>query len=317
MADGAPVSVTPNVSRFDIVFAEHGVLMRRAAKAAVVTGIFMLVIKALAFIFTDSVAMLASMADSALDVFGSFINLLAIRQALTPADREHRFGHGKAEPLAGLVQGAFISGSAVFIVIEAVQRLIAPRPVDNGIVGLAVMAVSIAAAVALVLLQYHVVRRTRSIAINADFTHYLADIVINLGVVLAIVLATRFGLPLADPVIGIAVAGILGFGVVNIFRQSYDQLMDRELPDADRERIKAIVSKHPRVCSMHDLRTRAAGTRSFIQVHIELDPNLDLFTAHSISDEVEAEVQAAFPQAEIIIHQDPEGYEQPEPLAKS
>jgi len=297
---------------------EHNArLMRRAARAAVATGLFMLVIKAAAFVVTDSIAMLASMADSALDVFGSFINLLAVRQALTPADREHRFGHGKAEPLAGLAQGAFISASAVFVVVEAVQRLITPRPVENGALGLAVMAVSIVAALALVLLQHHVVKRTGSIAINADFMHYLADILINIGVVLAIVLATRFSMPLADPVIGIAVAGILAFGVLNIFRQSYDQLMDRELPDADRDRIKAIVMRHPAVFDMHDLRTRAAGTRTFIQVHVELDPTLSLFRAHSISDEVEAEIRAAFPHAEIIIHQDPEGYEQPEPLAKS
>ena len=309
--------MTPNVSQFDLVLAKHGALMRLAAKAAVVTGVFMLLIKAAAFVVTDSIAMLASMADSALDVFGSIINLLAVRQALTPADHEHRFGHGKAEPLAGLAQGAFISGSAVFLVIEAVQRLIAPRAIENGELGLFVMAISIVAAAALVVLQHHVVRRTGSIAINADFMHYLADILINLGVVLAIVLATKFGLPSADPIIGIVVAGILAFGVFNIFRQSYDQLMDRELPDEDRERIKTIVMRHEGVFDMHDLRTRAAGTRSFIQVHIELDPALSLYRAHSISDEVEADIRTAFPHAEIIIHQDPEGYEQPEPLAKS
>ena len=297
--------------------SRYGSLMRLAANAAVATGLFMLFIKALAFVVTNSIAMLASMADSALDVFGSFINLLAVRQALTPADREHRFGHGKAEPLAGLAQGAFISGSAIFLVVQGVQRLIDPRPIEHGALGLAVMVVSIVAALALVMLQRHVVRRTGSIAINADFMHYLADIVINAGVVVAILLATRLGMPLADPVVGILVAGVLAFGVVRIVRQSYDQLMDRELPNADRDRIKAIVMRHPAVFDMHDLRTRAAGARTFIQVHIELDPTLSLFRAHSISDEVEAEIRAAFPLAEIIIHQDPEGYEQPEPLAKS
>ena len=309
--------MTPNVSQQDRLLARYGRLMRTAALAAVATGVFMLVIKIVAFLVTNSIAMLASMADSALDVIGSFINLLAVRQSLTPADREHRFGHGKAEPLAGLAQGAFISGSAVFLVVEAVQRLIDPRPVDHGEIGLAVMAVSIGSAVVLVLLQRYVVRRTGSIAIHADFMHYLADILINFGVVVAIVLATRFGMPVADPVIGIVVAGILAFGVLNIFRQSYDQLMDRELPDSDRERIKQIIARHSRVHGMHDLRTRAAGTRAFIQVHIELDPKLDLFDAHAISDEVEAGIAAAFPHAEIIIHQDPEGYEQPEALAKS
>ncbi len=291
--------------------------MRRVALAAVVIGLLLVVIKAVAFIVTDSIAMMASLADSALDVIGSFVNLLAVRHALTPADAEHRFGHGKAEPLAGLAQGAFIAGSAVFLVIESAQRLTAPRPVENGSAGLVVMGLSVAAAIGLVIAQRFTVRRTGSLAIHADFMHYLGDIVVNLGVVIAIVLSSSFHLLYADPIIGILVALVLAAGSWNVFGQSYNQLMDRELPDGDRARIRTVVMRHPEVRDMHDLRTRAAGTTTFIQLHVELDPSYSLMKSHGISDEVEALLHAEFPNAEIIIHQDPEGYETPAALAKS
>jgi len=309
--------MTATVSQFDRTVAQHETLMRRTAMAAVVTGCVLVAVKTVAYILTGSIAMMASLVDSAMDIIVSSVNLLAVRHALTPADREHRFGHSKAEPLAGLLQGAFIAGSTLLLVTESVKRLITPQPVEHGLFGIVVIAVSTAACVALVIQQHRVVRRTGSIAIRADFLHYLADILINLGVVLAIVLATGFGWLIADPVMGLIVAAALIWSVVSILRQSYDQLMDRELPDGDRERIKTIVMTHPGVFDMHDLRTRAAGVRSFIQLHIELDPALSLYRAHAIADEVEAGIGAAFPHAEIIIHQDPEGFEKPGPLAKS
>ena len=309
--------MTPTTSALDRTIVQHGVLMRRVAMAAVVTATGLVAVKAAAFILTNSMAVMASMADSALDVFASFINLLAVRAALTPADHEHRFGHGKAEPLAGLAQSAFIAGSATFLVIESVSRIIQPRPIEHGVVGLWVMAISIAATVVLVIAQAYVVRRTGSIAIGADRMHYVSDILVNLGVIVGIVLAAQFGIIVADPIVGLLVAVMLAIGVVQVFRQSYDQLMDRELPDADRDRIKTIVMGHPGIYDMHDLRTRTAGVHSFIQLHIEVDPALSLFAAHALSDAVEAEIRVAFPNAEIIIHQDPEGYEVPEPLAKS
>ncbi|MGC9953378.1 MAG: cation diffusion facilitator family transporter [Rhizomicrobium sp.] len=307
----------PTASQFDRTVAEHGPLMRRVALAAVVTAAFLVAIKTLAFILTDSMAMMASLADSALDVFASFVNLLAVRTALTPADREHRFGHGKAEPLAGLAQSAFIAGSSAFLVIESTERLLEPRPIEHGTAGLVVMGISIAATVVLVTAQQVVVRRTKSIAIGADRMHYLSDILVNVGVVIGIVLATNFGILIADPIVGLLVAAVLAVGVWHVFRQSYNQLMDRELPDADRERIKQIVMGHPAVRDMHDLRTRAAGVHAFIQVHIELDPALSLMSAHAVADEVEAALGEAFPNAEVIIHEDPEGYEAVAGLAKS
>jgi ferrous-iron efflux pump FieF len=297
------------------VFPAH--LMRRAAWAAVGVAGFLIILKAAAFIITGSISMMASLADSGLDLIGSTINLLAIGQSLTPADREHRFGHGKAEPLAGLAQGAFIAGSATFLVIEAVSRLVSPQPIAHGWIGLVVMGVSIAAVVVLVAIQRITVARTGSLAIAADSLHYVGDVVTNGGVIIGIVLSTQFGWLEADPIVGLIVAAILSLSAWHVFRQSYDQLMDRELPDAERARIKQIVMGHQDVVNLHDLRTRAAGISTFIQMHIELDPALSLTRAHEVSDAVEADILAAYPHAEIIIHQDPAGVEMPEPLAQS
>jgi ferrous-iron efflux pump FieF len=281
--------------------------MRRAALASLLVSVFLVAIKTFAYFSSDSVSVLAALADSALDLFTSTLNLVAIRSALTPADAEHRFGHGKAEPLAGLAQGAFTAGSATFLIVQAVNRLIAPQPLEKGGAALAVMIVSIVFAVGLVLYQRHVVARTGSVAIGADRMHYLGDIATNAGVIVALVLAWGIGWRAADPIIAMCVAAILIWSAWGVFRQSYDQLMDRELPDEERERIAAIVLRHPEVRSFHDLRTRAAGTHTFIQCHIELDPQMSLARAHVVSDEVERELCKRFPKAEVIIHQDAEG----------
>ncbi|HWA30670.1 MAG TPA: cation diffusion facilitator family transporter [Rhizomicrobium sp.] len=296
---------------------EHGTLMTRTAWAAIAVAVFLIVLKTIAYIFTDSIAMMASLADSALDVFASSINLIAIRAALAPADAEHRFGHGKAEPLAGLMQAAFISGSVAFMVIESVSRLVEPHRIEQGGLALTVMAVSIVATAALITVQQIAVKRTGSVAIGADRMHYVGDLLTNLGVVLAILLSLGLGWLIADPIIGLIIAATLAWSAVHVFRQSYDQLMDRELPDFDRERIKQIVRAHAEVKNLHDLRTRASGIHAFIQFHIELDPKIALTRAHEISDAVEADVCAAFPHAEVIIHQDPAGLEQPPALERT
>jgi ferrous-iron efflux pump FieF len=289
---------------------ETGGLMRRAAIASLVVSLLLVTIKAFAYFTSHSVAMLAAMADSALDVFTSALNLFAIGTALTPADKEHRFGHGKAEPLAGLAQAAFITASALFVAVQAVQRLLNPQPVENSGVALVVMAVSIACAIALIAYQRRVVRQTHSLAVHADAAHYLADLVTNIGVVVALLAATLLDWDLADPIIAIAVAALMLWTAIGVGRQSLDQLMDRELPDTDRARIARIVLGHPAITSLHDLKTRAAGLSTFIQVHIEMDPQMRLSEAHAISDAVERALLNAYPEAEIIIHQDPAGLEQ-------
>ena len=236
--------------------------------------------------------------------------MLAIHESLTPADAEHRFGHGKAEPLAGLAQGAFICASAIFLVIQAVQRLLAPQPIEHSLEAMIVMCVSIFAAICLILYERRVVAKTGSVAITADAMHYFGDLISNIGVVAAILLVSWLGWLRADPIIALLVALVLVVSAWSVFRQSLDQLMDRELPDAERDKIKAIVRGHDDVSALHELKTRKAGLNTFIQVHIELDPAMTLARAHQVSDAVERAVCAQFPNAEVIIHQDPAGLEQ-------
>jgi ferrous-iron efflux pump FieF len=286
-----------------------GGLMRRAAIASVGVSLFLVAIKTFAYFASHSVALLASLADSALDLFTSSINLLAIRQALTPADAEHRFGHGKAEPLAGMAQGAFITASALFLVIAAVGRILHPEPLDHSVAALAVMCVAIACAIMLILYQRRVVAKTGSLAVEADQIHYIGDLVTNVGVVLALVLTFYLGWPLADPLIAIGVAGIMLYAAFGVSHQAFHQLMDHELPDEDRARIRRIAEAHAAVRNVHDLKTRTAGLSTFIQLHLSLDPEMKLAEAHKVSDAVEQAIQNAFPGAEVIIHQDPAGLE--------
>lgn len=284
-------------------------LKRLATYAAVAVASTLIATKLWAWIETDSVAMFASLVDSTLDLMASGLNLLAVRHALTPADEEHRFGHGKAEAIAGLGQAAFIAGSSAFLIFQSIERIVNPHELPQSNFAIGVMVFSILLTFALVSFQRYVTRRTRSLAIGADSLHYVGDLATNAGVILALVLAGSFGWTVADPLIGLAIAGVIGWGAVQILRSSYDELMDREFADADRERIKQIVKCHMDVVSLHDLRTRHSGHRAFIQLHLELAPEMSLVDAHRISDEVEDAIRLAFPDAEVLIHQDPAGFE--------
>lgn len=287
--------------------ADHGPLMRLATYASVTTAVILIVAKIVAYGLTDSVSLLSTLLDSLLDVAASLLNLFAVRHALTPADREHRFGHGKAEPLAGLGQALFISGSAVFLLFEAGRRLIDPRPLHNTEVGIAVMLFSIVATMALVLFQRHVIRRTGSVAIKADSLHYAGDLMVNGSVIVALLLASQLGWSGIDSIFGIGIAMYIVWTAWRIARASFDMLMDRELPEADRQRIRDIALAHPQVAALHDLRSRTSGPNVFIQLHLEMDGRMSLFDAHAVADAVEVELMRAFPGAEVIIHQDPAG----------
>jgi len=286
-------------------------LRGRATYAAVAVALLFIAVKFAACLETGSVALLSSVIDSLLDAAASIVNLLAVRHAMAPADREHRFGHGKAEPLAVLGQSAFITGSALLLLAEAARRLIRPAPVTNPRAGIAVMVFSIVVTVALVLYQRHVVRRTGSIAITADELHYRGDVILNGSVIAALVLSGLFGLRILDPLFGASIGIWIIWSAVRLARLSLIQLMDQELPDDEREKIREIAQSHPEVAAAHDLRTRVAGPTAFIQLHIEMDGEMSLIRAHEISDEVEASLRSAYPNAEIIIHQDPEGVEEP------
>ncbi len=285
-------------------------LRRSATYASVTVAALLIAAKFLAWLDTGSVALLSSLINSLLDLVAAIINLVAVRHAMTPADREHRFGHGKAEPLAVLGQSAFIIGSALLLLAEAVRRLLHPVAVENSPAGIAVMLLSIAVTLALVFYQRHVVRRTGSIAITADELHYRGDLILNFSVIAALALSGIFGLLILDPLFGAVIGVWIIYSAARLARLSLVQLMDRELPDDEREKIRAIALSHPQVVGAHDLRTRVAGPAAFIQIHLEMDGGMSLIRAHEISDEVEARLRAAYPHAEIIIHQDPEGVEE-------
>jgi ferrous-iron efflux pump FieF len=286
-------------------------LRRRATYASVAVAALLIALKFAAWLLTGSVALLSSLIDSLLDAAAAVVNLFAVQHATTPADREHRFGHGKAEPLAVLAQSAFIIGSALLLLAEAVQRLIWSAPVAHAAAGIAAMLLSILVTIGLVLYQRHVVRRTGSLAISADELHYRSDIVLNGSVILALGLERLLEAPVIDPLFGAAIGVWIIYSAARLVRLSLQQLMDRELPDSERARIRAIAQANPDVTAVHDIRTRVAGPTAFIQLHIEMEGSLSLLRAHEISDAVEARLRAAYPNAEIIIHQDPAGLEQP------
>ncbi|MCK5499373.1 MAG: cation diffusion facilitator family transporter, partial [Gammaproteobacteria bacterium] len=281
--------------------------MRGATYASVAVACFLIVIKVVAYLLTGSVAILSSLIDSFLDLIASGINLFAVRHALVPADRDHRYGHGKAEAIAGLTQATFIVGSSLFLIFQAINRLSHQQAVENGMVGIGVMVVTIALTAVLVKFQHYVVNKTGSIAINADSLHYVGDLLLNLSVIVALLLSIFLDWQLADPLFALMIALYILKSAWAIIKQSLSQLMDQELSDELREEIKTIALQHPEVLNLHELRTRSSGRQYFIQLHLEMDGELKLREAHEIASQVETEICKAFPNAEVIIHEDMEG----------
>jgi ferrous-iron efflux pump FieF len=281
-------------------------LMRLATYASVGVASVLIVTKFVAWVMTDSVSLLSTLVDSLLDAAASVVNLIAVRHALQPADAEHRFGHGKAEPLAGLAQAAFIVGSAVFLLFEAGDRVVSPHMVVRAPIGYAVVVFSIVLTIALVIYQRYVVRKSGSVAISADSLHYQTDVLINGSVLVSLFLSSEMGIAHADPLFAIGIAVYIIYTASQIGKEALNILMDRELPDEERERIKEVARAQPGVQGVHDLRTRSSGAQVFIQMHVEIDGDLPLREAHEIADRVEIEVGNAFPNAEVIVHQDPD-----------
>lgn len=286
-------------------------LMRRATYAAVTVAAVLVSAKLVAWFLTGSVAMLSTLVDSFLDAVASIATLFAVRHALTPADQEHRFGHGKAEPLAGLGQAAFVAGSSTLLVLEALRRFWRPATIENTGVGVAVMALSLVLTIALVTYQRGVVRRTGSLAIRGDSVHYSGDILTNIAVVISLLATAALGWTFIDPLFGLAIAVFLYANAWTIAREALQMLMDHELPDHERARIQAIACAHPEVTDVHELRTRAAGPQRFIQLHLEMNGDMSLSHAHEVADAVEQSICVAFPDAEVLIHQDPTGLAEP------
>lgn len=280
-------------------------LMRWATYASVATALTLILVKVVAWFMTDSVSILATLIDSSLDVLASVVNLVAIHHALQPADDEHRFGHGKAEALAGVGQAMFIIGSAGILLLQATGRLIHPQEITSGLeLGIGVMLFSIVLTLALISFQTYVVKQTNSTAIKADSLHYKTDLLVNGSVIIALLLSFN-GFAYMDAVFGIGIAVFILYSAWDILKESIDLLMDHELPNEERDKISAIVEANKDTLGFHELKTRRSGTRIFVQLHLELDSTLSLSVAHAITNQIEQKIDALFDDVEVIIHEDP------------
>jgi cation diffusion facilitator family transporter len=255
--------------------------------------------------------MFASLADSTLDFVASLITYYAVRYAAAPPDNEHRFGHGKAEAFAGLMQSGLVALSGVLIAMEAIPRFFTRSEVTQGVASLAVMVVSIVLTAALISAQTAAIRRTGSVATRADRLHYVGDLVSNLAVMAGIGAAAWFGWIWADAAAALIVAAWLAWGALRVAREAGDHLLDRELPDEARARIRALAESDPELGRVHDLRTRTSGPYVHIQFHVDLVPTLTLEAAHKIIVAAENRIRSEFPTADIIIHPDPRGRAEP------
>lgn len=282
-------------------------LTRRAAIASVCTALFLLMLKSWAAWVTGSVAMLGSLADTALDLVASLVTLFSVRYAAQPADSQHRFGHGKAEAIAALFQVTLISISAFGIAAQAVRRLIAGETSANAEYGIGVSIAAIVVTFALTAYQRHVIRRTQSVAIHADHVHYQSDLLLNGAVIVALVLEQYLGIHGADPVFGVAIALWLLYGALRASGAAINQLMDGEWPEEKRRRFLEIAAREPALIGIHDLRTRTSGVQDFVQFHAWVRPDMTVAEAHAITEDVERRLMAVFPDTEILIHLDPEG----------
>jgi cation diffusion facilitator family transporter len=269
--------------------------------------VVLILVKAIAWRASGSVAILASLSDSALDLVASLITVYAVRYAAEPPDAEHRFGHGKAEAFSSLTQGGLVFASGALIGREAIVAMLHPRPVEHGLAGVVVMVVSIVLTLALITAQTRVLKASGSIAISGDRAHYAADLASNAVALAGVAAAAWLGLSWVDAAAGLVVALWLIWGAIGVFREASDQLLDRELPEADRERIVALATADPRLLGVHQLRTRASGPYVHMQMHADLAADISLAEAHSIIVAAENRLLEAFPSADIIIHPDPRG----------
>lgn len=287
------------------------VLTRRITLASVAMAAILIVVKFLAWRASTSTAMLASMADSGLDLIASLATFAAVRYAAVPPDAEHSFGHGKAEAFASLMQAGLVFASAALIAREAATDLANPHPLHAEGLAVGVMALSTVLTFALITAQSWVLRKTSSVAVAGDRAHYASDLASNLIALAGIAASAILGLNGLDAMAAIGVAALLLWGAVSVFRQAAAQLMDRELPDEDRANIVELATADGRLSGVHQLRTRASGPYVHMQMHVDLDPDLSLAAAHAAMVAAEKRILSAYPHADILMHPDPHGQAEP------
>ena len=284
---------------------EHARLLRLATRASVAVACTLIIAKAIAWWLSGSVSMLAGLTDSALDGVTSLLNLLAVHYALRPADDDHRYGHGKAESLAGMAQALFIGGSALLIAFQAYERLKNPEPLGAPWLSIGVIVFSLLLTAALLMLQHRVIKQTGSNAVRADSLHYRSDLLLNGSILIALVLA-GLGFDQLDAWFGLGIAAYILWSAIQIARESFSVLMDEELPADVSQHMLELACSVPGVLGAHDLRTRISGNHWFVQLHLELPGELTLSVAHGISDQAADAIHKAYPRAEVLVHADPQ-----------
>lgn len=296
-------SESPNMN-----LAQRKRLIRLASYASLSVALMLVALKAWGWHSTGSVSLLSSLADSVLDVLASGITFWAVRFSFSPADKEHRFGHGKSEGVAALLQAVIVACSGIYVCVEAIKRLGTPQPISAPETGLSVIGVAIAATFCLVGFQRYVGRKANSVAIRADAIHYQSDFLVNIGVGISLILTPLTGWLLLDPAVGFIIALFILHSAYGIGQRSLEILLDHEIPERDRERIKSIARRHPDVRGFHDMRTRFGGNHYIVQFHLEMEPEISLLRSHQILDDVEDQIRRNYPGCEMIIHADPLGY---------
>ncbi len=276
-------------------------MIQRATYASVCVATILLGIKFFGWWVTHSVSLQASLIDSLLDALASVINMVAVHHALKPADKEHRFGHGKAESLAALGQAFFIAGTSLWLLFEAREHFLMPHPIEASGTGLAVMSIAMVMALILIAYQGAVVKKTNSVAIAADRVHYQSDLLINLAVIISLLSAEFFNFDMIDPICGCLIGIYILWTAWKITLHAFNVLMDRELEDGEREKILKIIKAHPDVIGVRDLRTRSSGLQQFVQLRLLVEPTHSLSTAHEIAEAVEKEIVQACPASQVMI----------------
>ncbi|TLU65794.1 cation diffusion facilitator family transporter [Thalassotalea litorea] len=279
-------------------------LVTLATSVAVLVVVLMLLTKLVVWHYSPSASLLGSALDSLFDLVASVTNLLIVRWSLRPADNEHRFGHGKAENMAALLQGGIISVSAVLLIVHGWDRMLNPTAIEHTFWGIVVSVIAIILTLGLVNFQYYVIRQTDSLAIKADQLHYKSDLMLNFAVITALVLY-QFDWQFADGLLAILIGLYLIWGALQLAYMSVQQLLDHQLPETELARIDQIIRRPEEVVGYHQLKTRRSGQHRFIQFHLELDQQLSLIEAHRISDQVQHALEAEFVDCQVIIHQDP------------
>lgn len=280
-------------------------LLRRATTASVSVAVALIGLKTWGYMESGSVAIFGTLLDSVMDSLSSIIIFAAVRFSMVPADEDHRFGHGKAEAIAGLIQAFVIMATSAFLMYEVIDKILNPQLIRKTELGIGIIVASIFLTVLLVLYQKYVTKRTGSIAIEADEMHYSGDILLNLGVAVSLVLGGYFDVTYADPLFGGVACLYLLYSAYQVFVASTDVLMDKEMSDEERQKIEEIIHSHSEVVGIHELRTRRSGLNIFIQFHVELEEGISLKAAHDICDQVELKIMEIYTNAEVFIHADP------------